>query len=556
MAIQKNNKVKSFIKFLTVLGLLYIFLVSISLMGAAFKGFGKGFAENLIRTTSNPVVGLFIGLLVTSIIQSSSTTTSMVVGFVAGGVLTSGFWHVRNLVLYGQIVPFRQMSTVLPTLLRDTPLSYAEVWDQLGWLFYSYWGVFVNIFAPVEYYGVVKWFVLIGCLGVPVYLFLRRDIAQSDKWFVVLVCLAWIVPALVSVINWTRMIHFGEQARLFLIAAPALAILLILGWQGFLPRRWYRGLHYAISLLFVAFALWPIPTLADSYAMPTSLPEPIAYDREIMATFDGGMRVLGVDFPEGTTVLQGAEPPLTVYFQAESVIARDYSLFIHLVDGENDLYAFNGVPFDGRHPTRQWIPGEIFSDEYNILVNPEAPIPNNWLATLTLGFYDPENGERQPVFGRDGTPAGDRLTLGTIRILTEPLAVHPLSDSPLAQWENGIRLVSIEPEADVVDGAFVAVLNWQTSSSIHHDYTVFLQVLGKDNEVLSQIDRQPVNGGIPTSTWQPGEIIQDRYELEVLAADWDRIILGFYDSVSGQRLLLEQPSKGQDHFLVLENRNP
>jgi len=88
MAIPKPNRLKGFLKFLAVLGLLYIFLVSISLMGAAFKSFGKGFAESLIRTTSNPVVGLFIGLLVTSIIQSSSTTTSMIVGFVAGGVLT------------------------------------------------------------------------------------------------------------------------------------------------------------------------------------------------------------------------------------------------------------------------------------------------------------------------------------------------------------------------------------------------------------------------------------------------------------------------------------
>lgn len=59
-------------------------------MSHAFKGFGKGFAEQLITTTSNPFVGLFIGILATSIIQSSSTTTSMVVAFVASGVLSVG----------------------------------------------------------------------------------------------------------------------------------------------------------------------------------------------------------------------------------------------------------------------------------------------------------------------------------------------------------------------------------------------------------------------------------------------------------------------------------
>jgi sodium-dependent phosphate cotransporter len=66
---------------------LYLFLVSINLMSASMKLFGKGFAETLIANTSNPVVGLFIGILSTSIIQSSSSTTSIVVSMVAGGVL-------------------------------------------------------------------------------------------------------------------------------------------------------------------------------------------------------------------------------------------------------------------------------------------------------------------------------------------------------------------------------------------------------------------------------------------------------------------------------------
>lgn len=67
--------------------LLYFFLVSIALMSVSFKMFGNRFAERLLSTCSNPFAGLFIGILVTSIIQSSSTTTSLVVGFVGGGIL-------------------------------------------------------------------------------------------------------------------------------------------------------------------------------------------------------------------------------------------------------------------------------------------------------------------------------------------------------------------------------------------------------------------------------------------------------------------------------------
>lgn len=63
-------------------------MFSLQLMGDSLKLFGKEFSESLIATTSNPWVGLFIGILATSVIQSSSSTTSIVVGMVAGGALT------------------------------------------------------------------------------------------------------------------------------------------------------------------------------------------------------------------------------------------------------------------------------------------------------------------------------------------------------------------------------------------------------------------------------------------------------------------------------------
>ena len=89
----KRDIFKTSIRIFLVFVSLYLFLVSIALMGAAFKGFGKEFAEKLISTTSNPFIGLFIGILATSVVQSSSTTTSIVVGMVGGGVIT-----VRNAI--------------------------------------------------------------------------------------------------------------------------------------------------------------------------------------------------------------------------------------------------------------------------------------------------------------------------------------------------------------------------------------------------------------------------------------------------------------------------
>ncbi len=68
--------------------LLLSFFLSLELMGMSFKFMGKGFAEGLLEKTANPFVGLFVGILATTLVQSSSTTTTMTVGLVAGGALT------------------------------------------------------------------------------------------------------------------------------------------------------------------------------------------------------------------------------------------------------------------------------------------------------------------------------------------------------------------------------------------------------------------------------------------------------------------------------------
>ena len=77
-------------KIILIFLMVYIFLLSIELMSSSFKLFGRDFAEYLISITSNPFIALFIGVLATSVIQSSSTTTSITIGLVAGGALTLG----------------------------------------------------------------------------------------------------------------------------------------------------------------------------------------------------------------------------------------------------------------------------------------------------------------------------------------------------------------------------------------------------------------------------------------------------------------------------------
>jgi sodium-dependent phosphate cotransporter len=83
-----DSKIAPYLRLALLFGLLYVFLLSVGLLGSSLKLFGKGFAETLLSTTSNPIVGLFIGVLVTSLVQSSSMTTSLLVGMVGGGLIS------------------------------------------------------------------------------------------------------------------------------------------------------------------------------------------------------------------------------------------------------------------------------------------------------------------------------------------------------------------------------------------------------------------------------------------------------------------------------------
>ena len=74
---------------LQLLGALGMFLYGMNLMSAGLqKAAGSKMRGMLTAMTSNPFKGVLTGLGITSVIQSSSATTVMTVGFVNAGLLT------------------------------------------------------------------------------------------------------------------------------------------------------------------------------------------------------------------------------------------------------------------------------------------------------------------------------------------------------------------------------------------------------------------------------------------------------------------------------------
>lgn len=71
------------IRALLVLGLLTIFMFGVNGLGEGFKSLGRDVLDSFFQATENPFIALMIGILATTLVQSSSVSTSLVVGLVA-----------------------------------------------------------------------------------------------------------------------------------------------------------------------------------------------------------------------------------------------------------------------------------------------------------------------------------------------------------------------------------------------------------------------------------------------------------------------------------------
>lgn len=73
---------------LLVLGLLYLFLVGVGMLSDGIKALGSDFQAGLLESVTNPVAGMFAGILATVLVQSSSVSTATIVGMVGAGTLS------------------------------------------------------------------------------------------------------------------------------------------------------------------------------------------------------------------------------------------------------------------------------------------------------------------------------------------------------------------------------------------------------------------------------------------------------------------------------------
>ena len=134
---------------LNLIGGLCLFLFGMNLMGQALeRRAGNSLRALLERLTNNRLTGLLTGLGVTAVIQSSSATTVMVVGFVNSGLMT-----LRQSI--GVIMGANIGTTVTAWILSLAGIS-GDSW-------------FIKLMKPTSFTP------LLALAGIVLYLFCKQD---------------------------------------------------------------------------------------------------------------------------------------------------------------------------------------------------------------------------------------------------------------------------------------------------------------------------------------------------------------------------------------------
>ena len=131
---------------------LSLFLYGMQMMSSGLEAAaGERLKSILERITSNPLLGIFMGALITAIIQSSSATTVMVVGFINAGMMNifQAVWIIMGAnigtTITGQLIaldagvmaPFLAIAGVATITFskKSKLINYAKVIAGLGILF-------------------------------------------------------------------------------------------------------------------------------------------------------------------------------------------------------------------------------------------------------------------------------------------------------------------------------------------------------------------------------------------------------------------------------------
>lgn len=279
-------------------------------------------------------------------------------------------------------------------------------------------------------------------------------------------------------------------------------------------------------------------------------PSPLPLQRDLEINWGDKVALLGYGL-SGDIFKPGDGLQLLLRLKGLTHIREELSLFVQLFDREGRLWAQDDTaPLRGLHPTTHWVVGEVVRDSHPLILPLEIP---SGRYRLEVGIYFSATMERVPVVGS----GKESVTLDYIKVTRgeeEPRPQYSLE----ANIGDKVGLLGYDlevKEARPGDTLYLT-LYWQAQREMDEDYTVFVHLLDEEGKIWGQKDGWPEGGFYPTSFWDPGEVVQDRYDLVIdpqAPPGLLRFEVGLYLLATGERLpIMERGEVVGDKVLLGE----
>jgi len=452
-------------------------------------------------------------------------------------LLICGWWYLRNLNLYGELLGLETMVAVVGP--RSPAISLLELIRGEWYGFYiSYWSVFgvftilASSWIDVFFHGLT----MAGLLGLFILLFRARARLPFTGVLLIVFC----ALTLVGVIRWTMQTP-ASQGRLLFGALAPISMGLAAGWLALWGERFARVGAVGLGAALTSIALLiPIIDIGPKYAPPPVISEAQlpANLQWVRAQLSEGVELMGYTREEAV-MRPGGNAQVTLYWRALKPMTVDDTLAL-IVSGQTATVVskLDSWPGRGLWPTSFWTAGEIYADTYTFPLAADALTPS--LLRLRLWLWRAGPDDRLPVRAPDGSRSeAVILTIGRILPSQSPTLAPSILDG--STFEYGLTLFGY----DMLSASGHINFYWQARERVPENYTLFVHLVDEQGNKLAQADGEPLNGDWPTSAWEPGHTFVDVRQFQLpnhLPPGRYFIQLGWYEPLTGVRLTAFQPN--------------
>lgn len=233
----------------------------------------------------------------------------------------------------------------------------------------------------------------------------------------------------------------------------------------------------------------------------------------VQVNFGDELMLLGYEMPESPVP---ADEPLvvTLYWQALTPVDNEYSVGLHLVDGEGRRFGQHDSFHPAGLPVTRWQADQYGRDQHRLEIWPGTP-PGTYF--LKVFVYDTVTGRRLEILNEIGLPAGVEYDLGQIIVdqpsqFTDPASIavdnRLTSQGQSPSLAEGVQLLGFNLASGEIEVGrpLPVTLFWYTPAVPAADYESYLYISCDTQESIARTD---VPAQLtPGTSWQLEQLLR------------------------------------------------